>query len=89
MSKSISKQQEAVTQKRFEMEQQKLAISNFQADHGYKVEQFKNKIAELREILERQERESQKIAARISQKKDELENRSTRRTTLAQEIEQT
>lgn len=38
LSKDIKKQQETVTQKRFEIEQQKLSINNFQIDHNYKVE---------------------------------------------------
>ena len=51
MSESITKQQEQVTQRRYEIEQHKLALSNFRSDHNYKVEQFRNKIADMKEML--------------------------------------
>lgn len=46
-----------MAQKRFEIEQQKLAMNNFNIENNYKLEQMRSKIAELKETLERQARE--------------------------------
>lgn len=83
------KQQSQVTQKRLEVDQQKLLSNNFQTEFNYKVEQFRNKINELKESLERQERASQALATRISQKKNEQEMYSNRKNELFYEIDQT
>ena len=89
ISESIVKQQSQVTQKRLEVDQQKLLSNNFQTEFNYKVEQFRNKINELKESLERQERASQALATRISQKKNEQEMYSNRKNELFYEIDQT
>ena len=62
-------------------------MNNFQADHNYKVEQFRTRIADLRDTLEKQQKESQKIAIRIAQKKEGLEQCTIKKNELLHEIE--
>jgi hypothetical protein len=78
-----------VAQKRFEIEQQKLAINNFNIENNYKLEQLRSKIAEIKETLERQARESQKLAARLTERKEILDITSWKKNELIENIEHT
>lgn len=88
-SSEIIKCQATVSQRQFEIKQQEIAMSNFQTDHSYKVEQLRSKIADIKEMLEKQHREQQKLTQRISQRKDECETRLLRAKEVRAEIEQT
>jgi|APCry1669190288_1035285.scaffolds.fasta_scaffold137411_1 septal ring factor EnvC (AmiA/AmiB activator) len=48
-------------------------------EHNYKLEQIRNKIADVRDLIDKQEREQQKTATRISQRKEEQEKLNARR----------
>jgi len=41
-----------------------------QTDLNYKLEQIRSKIADVRDLIDKQEREQQKTATRIAQKKE-------------------
>jgi predicted RNase H-like nuclease (RuvC/YqgF family) len=58
-------------------------------DHAFRMEQVRTKIADVKEIVERQERENKKLAGRISGKKEEYEDRTKRIKSLLDEIEKT
>ena len=74
---------------RFEIEQQKLAASNLRQENNYKVEQLRNKLIDIKELIEKQEREAQKLTTRIAQRKQEFEARNARKNELITEIEAT
>lgn len=78
-----------MTQMRFEIEQQKLAASNLRQENNYKVEQLRNKLIDIKELIEKQEREAQKLTTRIAQRKQEFEARNARKNELITEIEAT
>jgi septal ring factor EnvC (AmiA/AmiB activator) len=71
-----------VTDKRYEIEQHKLSLQNLQTDLNYKLEQIRSKIADVRDLIDKQEREQQKTATRIAQRKEEQEKLNARRNYL-------
>ena len=64
-------------------------MNNFNIENNYKLEQMRSKIAELRETLERQARESQKMAARLTERKEILDMTSWKKNELIDKIEHT
>lgn len=58
-------------------------------EHEQKCEIFKNKSADTRELVEKQEKENKKLAIRITAKKEEYEDRTKRIKSLMDEVEKT
>jgi predicted nuclease with TOPRIM domain len=52
-------------------------------------DQLKTKSADVRDLIERQEKENKKLAQRIAAKKEEYEERSKRLKQLMDEVEKT
>ncbi len=78
MTEDIAIQQQKHSDLRYDIEQYKIQKLNLAQEQLYKVEQFKNKIADLKEVVEKQEKENKKLAQRINQKKEDYEQRTNK-----------
>lgn len=64
-------------------------MSQRKTDHDVICDQLRTKSADVRDFIERQEKENKKLAQRIAAKKEEYEERSKRLKQLIDEVEKT